>query len=120
MYSTERIHDATICAAARSNSISPWGLPLLLALEGHLFSFNLGVFKIFNILIFLLLVFAIHRLARKFVSEAQALAVSLSFGFNPTLLYYCNHILTEIPFTLVSVCAFIAMESSDSHGPSRA
>jgi hypothetical protein len=98
----------------------PWGLPLLLALEGSLFSFDLHVFKIFNILIFLLLVLAIHRLARSFVAPAEALAVACMFAFNPVLLHYCNHILTEIPFTLASVCAFIAMENRALHGRPRA
>src|ERR1700692_4117132 len=63
----------------------PRGLPLLLALEGSLFSFDLHVFKIFNILIFLLLVLAIHRLARSFVAPAEALAVACMFAFNPVL-----------------------------------
>jgi hypothetical protein len=93
-----------------------WGLPLLLALEGSLFSFDLQVFKIFNILFFLLLVLAIFRLARRFLTDAEAFAAACVFAFNPVLLHYCNHILTEIPFTLVSVCAFIAMEDRDPRG----
>ncbi len=97
----------------------PWGLPLLLALEGSLFSFDLQVFKLFNILFFLLLVVAIFWLARRFLTDAEALATACMFAFNPVLLHYCNHILTEIPFTLTSVCAFIAMENRDSRGRSR-
>ncbi len=96
----------------------PWGLPLLLAVEGSLFSFTLHVFKLFNIGIFLLLVLAIHRLARRFVGNAEALAVAAMFAFNPGLLHYCNHVLTELPFTLLSVCAFLAMEYRDLHGRS--
>jgi hypothetical protein len=88
----------------------PWGFPLLLALEAKLFSFDLRVFKIFNIGIFFLLVLAIHRLAQKFLTAGEALALTLLFAFNPVLLHYCNHILTELPFTLVSVCAFLAIE----------
>jgi hypothetical protein len=97
----------------------PWGLPLLLALEASLFSFDLQVFKLFNILFFLLLVLAIFWLARRFLSDAEALAGASMFAFNPVLLHYCNHILTEIPFTLTSVCAFIAMEDLDSRRRSR-
>jgi hypothetical protein len=41
------------------------------------------------------------------------------FAFNPVLLHYCNHILTEIPFTLTSVCAFIEIEDRDSRGRAR-
>jgi hypothetical protein len=40
----------------------PWGLPVLPALEASLFSFDLQVFKLFNILFFLLLVLAIFWL----------------------------------------------------------
>lgn len=94
----------------------PWGLPLLLAVEGSLFSFTLHVFKLFNIGIFLLLVLAIQRLARRFVGNAEALAVAAMFAFNPGLLHYCNYVLTELPFTLLSVCAFLAMEYHDLRG----
>jgi hypothetical protein len=99
--------------------VYPWGLPLLLALEGSLFSFDLQVFKLFNILLFLLLILAIFRLARRFLTDAEALAAAFMFAFNPVLLHYCNHVLTEIPFTLTSVCAFIAMENRESRGRSR-
>jgi hypothetical protein len=92
----------------------PWGFPALLALEGSLFSFDLQIFKTFNILIFLLLVIAIFWLARRFLTYAEALAAACMFAFNPVLLHYCNHILTELPFTLTSVCAFIAMEKRAS------
>jgi Dolichyl-phosphate-mannose-protein mannosyltransferase len=92
----------------------PWGFPVLLALEGSLFSFDLQVFKVFNILIFLLLIVAIFWLARRFLTDAEALAAACMFAFNPVLLHYCNHILTELPFTLTSVCAFIAMEKPAS------
>jgi hypothetical protein len=88
----------------------PWGLPVLLAAKGSLFSFHLQVFKTFNILVFLLLVIAIFRLARRFLTDAEALPAACMFAFNPVLLHYCNHILAELPFTLASVCAFIAME----------
>jgi hypothetical protein len=97
-----------------------WGFPLLLAAEGKVFSFDVHVFKLGNILIFLLLVLAIYRLARSYVKEAGALAVALMFAFNPFLLYYCNHIMTELPFTLLSVCAFLSMENRDLRGGSRA
>jgi len=97
----------------------PWGLPLLLALEAKVFSFDLRVFKLFNILIFVLLVLAINRLAGRFVTEAQAVAVALMFAFNPVLLHYCNHVLTELPFTLASVCAFLSMENGGRHGRAR-
>ncbi|MBZ5659118.1 MAG: hypothetical protein LAO08_01820 [Acidobacteriia bacterium] len=89
-----------------------WGLPLLLAVEGSLFSFTLPVFKLFNILIFLFLVAAVHRLARKFLSGNAALATAAIFAFNPVVLHYCNHVLTELPFILSSVCAFLAMENN--------
>jgi len=97
-----------------------WGFPLLLALEGKVFSFDIHVFKLCNVLIFLLLVLAIYRLARSYVTDTGALAVALMFAFNPFLLYYCNHVLTELPFTLISVCAFLAMETRDLRGRSRA
>jgi dolichyl-phosphate-mannose-protein mannosyltransferase len=96
-----------------------WGFPLLLAAEGKVFSFDMHVFKLGNIVIFLLLVLAIYRLARNYVKEAGALAVALMFAFNPFLLYYCNHVMTELPFTLLSVCAFLAMENRDSRRGSR-
>ena len=96
----------------------PWGLPLLLALEGSLFSFTLHVFKIFNIGIFVLLVLCVQRLARRFIGDAGALAAAALFAFNPGLLHYCNYVLTELPFTLLSVCAFLAMEHRDC-GPAR-
>jgi hypothetical protein len=110
----------------RESAIAPgpvaysWGLPLLLALEGRIFSFDIHVFKLCNVLIFLLLVLAIYRLARSYVTDPGALAVALMFAFNPFLLYYCNHVLTELPFTLIAVCAFLAMENRDLRGRSRA
>src|SRR6267142_96705 len=67
----------------------PWGLPLLLALEGTLFSLNLHVFRLFNIAIFLLLILVMNQLARRFVSKTGALAVASMFAFNPVLLHYC-------------------------------
>jgi hypothetical protein len=97
----------------------PWGLPFLLAVEGALFSFDLHVFKFANILIFLLLVVAVFGLARHFLSKAAAIAVASMFAFNPVLLHYYNHVLSELPFTLASVCAFTAMENSQSRGRSR-
>ncbi len=97
----------------------PWGLPLLLAAEASVFSSSLEVFKLFNILFFLLLVVSIHRLARKYVNGIEALAVACLFAFNPVLLHYCNHIVPEIPFTLASVCAFIAMENRRASERSR-
>jgi hypothetical protein len=97
-----------------------WGLPLLLALEGSLVSFSLPVFKLFNVLIFLLLVVAIYRLARKFLSVAEGLAVAAIFAFDPVVLHYCNHILTELPFMLASVCAFLSMEYRGPRERSRA
>jgi dolichyl-phosphate-mannose-protein mannosyltransferase len=98
----------------------PWGLPLLLALAGKAFSFDIHVFKLCNVVIFLLLVLAVHRLARSYLNDTAALAVALMFAFNPSLLYYCNHVMTELPFTLVSVYAFLAMENRDLNGRSRA
>jgi Dolichyl-phosphate-mannose-protein mannosyltransferase len=87
-----------------------WGLPLLLAAEGSLFSFTLSVFKVFNVLIFLLLVVAVYRLARKFLDGNESLAAAAMFAFNPVVVHYCNHVLTELPFILSSVCAFLVME----------
>jgi hypothetical protein len=101
-------------SALRSGPVAyPWGLPVLLAIEASLFSFQLWVFKIGNVLILLALVVAVYRLARQSLTEAEAVAAALMFAFNPVLLHYCNHVVSELPFTFVSVCALIAMEGGD-------
>ena len=98
----------------------PWGLPVLLAAEGSVGPFNLHTFKLFNILILVLLVVSIYRLARRFLGNPQALAVASMFAFNPGFLHYCNHVLSELPFILASVCAFLVIENRNADGSSSA
>lgn len=98
-------------SAIRSGpSVYPWGLPLMLCAESLLAGFSLSVFKYFNILCFVLLVTAIWCLAVDIAGKWQGLSMAFLFAFNPVLLHYCNHILTEIPFTLATVATFLYLE----------
>src|SRR5690242_8108839 len=86
----------------------PWGFPALLAIEGRLASFDLRTFKFFNVVLFVVTVLLVRKLAAIYLDERQALAAALMCAFNPLLIQYCNHILSEIPFTLASIAALWA------------
>lgn len=85
----------------------PWGLPLLLAGEIKLFGESQRAFKLVNVVLFLILVAAIYQLARSILPEPASLAMMAVFAFNPVLLHYCNHVLSEIPFMAATVLTFV-------------
>src|SRR5690242_18985593 len=88
----------------------PWGLPLLLAGESKVFGFDAAAFRVFNALFLVFTMVAMWRLSEPLVGPRPAVSLALLLGFNPVMLHYCNHVLTEIPFTFATVYAFCLMD----------
>ena len=86
----------------------PWGLPLLLAAEGQLFGFTLLTFKLFNIAILAAIVLLTGAYAWRLGTPPSGLAAAALVGFNPSWVNFVNHVLSELPFTMLSMCWLIA------------
>ncbi|MBV8135089.1 MAG: glycosyltransferase family 39 protein [Deltaproteobacteria bacterium] len=87
--------------------VYPWGLPVLLAGEARLFSFDLMTFKRINVVFFALVALVTWMLAQQFTTGRGALVATSLIAFNPLLAHYSNHILSELPFAFFSVAALV-------------
>lgn len=96
-------------------ALYPWGLPLLLAGEARLFGFEIRTFQLFNVLFWAVFLWGFWRLTRYYLKPVQAAAVTLMIAFNPVLLHYPTHILSDIPFLLGATLTFLLLEWMLAH-----
>lgn len=91
-------------------ALYPWGLPLVLAAEAGIFGFSIRTFQLFNVVFLLVFLAAFWRLSRYYLKPLRAAAVTLMIAFNPVLLHYPTHILSDIPFLLAVTLTLLLLE----------
>lgn len=89
-----------------SPDLYPWGFPLLLVPIYNFFGMNLLTMKILEIIFFYLCILIIFLLLEKNLDRTSRLLVIGVFAFNPFLIKFTNHILSDLPglfFALFSI-----------------
>ncbi|MEC8858915.1 MAG: hypothetical protein VYE29_02820 [Pseudomonadota bacterium] len=88
----------------------PWGFPLLLAPVYAVFQLDLLAFKLLEAVIYqVFLVVLWFGLAGR-LSRRERFFILAIFAFNPFLLRFANHILSDIPFLLFSTLALVLID----------
>ena len=85
--------------------VSPVGFPLMLAPLLLLGGGDFAVLKVYNIVFWVLYVWAITGLARRFAAERESLLVAACFFSSPFVFIFKQNILTDIPFVAVLTAA---------------
>jgi branched-subunit amino acid transport protein len=88
----------------------PWGFPLLLAPILALFGLNLLALKIVGALSYLLFLFVLWRAFRRVHTAPGFLFLVALFALNPTLLEFSDHILSDLPFLLISTLCIVLIQ----------
>lgn len=94
----------------------PWGYPLMLAPLYALVGFNLMALKMVGLASYTLFLIVLWRGFIRFHGHWDHLALVCLFAFHPVLLNFCNHILSDIPFLVVSTCAVLLIRSLVGRG----
>lgn len=80
----------------------PWGTPFLLSPIYALFGLNMLALKGLNLISYLLFLTVLWIGMHKRLSIQNSLILIFFFAFNPYLLYFLNHVISDIPFLLLS------------------
>lgn len=89
----------------------PWGYPVLLAPFYALFGLNLVALKAVGAISFLLFLLVLWFVFRPVHTALGFLCLTCLLALNPTLLGYPNHIMSDLPFLLVStLCIWLIRE----------
>lgn len=91
--------------------VYPWGFPFLLAPFYALFGKNLFFLKLPVLLCFFFSVLLCNLLFRKHFSFFQAELATLFVAVNPTLIFFCNQPLSDVPFLCFSLMTLILCEA---------
>lgn len=93
-----------------ANVSYPWGFPFLLAPFYAIFGKNLFFLKLPGMICFAVSVVYCNLLFRKHFSFFQAELATLFIALNPVYIFFCNNILSDIPFFCFSVIALYYCE----------
>ncbi len=88
----------------------PWGFPLLLAPVYALAGLDVQVFKYLLVLVYQLFLLVLWFGFADRLTRYERLALLAVFAFNPFLLKFANHILSDIPFLLCSTAALLMVD----------
>ena len=88
----------------------PWGFPLLLAPIFALFGLNILALKTVGALSFLLFLLVLWRAFRRVHTAPGFLCLVALFALNPTLLGFSDHVLSDLPFLLVSTLCIVLIQ----------
>ena len=89
----------------------PWGYPVLLAPFYAHFGLNPLALKAVGVISFLLFLLVLWLVFRRVHTATGFLCLVCLLALNPTLLGFSNHIMSDLPFLLVStLCVFLIRE----------
>ena len=93
-----------------ADAVYPWGFPFLLSPFYAMFGKDLFFLKIPVLLCFLIAILFSHLLFKKHFSFFQAELLTLFIAINPTLIFFSNRPLSDIPFFCFSTITIYALE----------
>lgn len=96
--------------AGLANVAYPWGFPMLLAPIYAIFGKNLFILKLPSMICFAVSVVYCNLLFRKHFTFFQAEIATLFIAANPVFIFFCNNILSDIPFFCFSIIALYYCE----------
>ena len=88
----------------------PWGFPLLLAPVYALFGLNPLALKLVGLFFYAVFLVSLFFLARRRLSEGEALLLSGVLGFLPAMIAANDLILSDIPFLAVSTISLVLID----------
>ena len=87
----------------------PWGTPLLLSPFIAFFGMNILALKGLNLICYMLFLIVLWRYTFNRLSALYAVGIVSVFAFNPTMLLFLNHIISDMPFLLFSTLTVFLM-----------
>jgi len=93
-----------------SPDLYPWGFPLMLVPIYYFFGMDLFAIKLLEIVFFYLSLLVISLLLRNKLDRASRLLVVSVFAFNPFLIKFTNHILSDLPGLFFCLFSIFLME----------
>lgn len=90
----------------------PWGFPLLLLPAYVLLGLNTLVLKLLNTVFYALFLFFFFRFARTRLENVEAILLTATLAFNPTLLSAHDYIISDIPFLFFSTLTVFLIDKS--------
>jgi hypothetical protein len=85
----------------------PWGFPVLLAPIYAIFGLNLIALKMAGVLSYMLFLGVLWYGFQKVHSHIMHLCLFFLFALNPTLLWFSNYILSDLPFLFLSTLSVV-------------
>jgi hypothetical protein len=85
----------------------PWGFPVLLAPFYGLFGHNIFALKIPGVICYLIFIVTLWFGFRRYHSVLWGTALACLFAFNPGFHSFMNHVITDIPFLLLSTLSVL-------------